>query len=311
MEPSSLRMLNGFENVVLEAAFDNRPCILRLTHSSHRSKDQVEAELDWIDFLAGHGASVCVPLRSRTGALTEYIETEGDGFIAAAFEKAPGGLVLRDDWTPAMTFNRGALVGRLHSLTRDYQPPSKSVCRSQWYDEYDFVRFRDHLSEEDGVVADRFEELIGELRAIPTDRDSYGLCHTDAHTGNIFFDGDRPTLFDFDDSAYDFFISDLAISLFYALWKLPARTDARVFARDFMHQLLAGYRTEYGLDNRWIDRFPAFLKRREIVLYVALHRGFDPADFNDWCRAYVNEHRPRIIDRTPFIDLDWSEFELA
>ncbi|HOP05890.1 MAG TPA: phosphotransferase [candidate division Zixibacteria bacterium] len=311
VEPKSLKLLDGFENLVLEGVREGRPCILRLTHHTHRTRDKVEAELDWIDFLAGKGAPVCVPLRSREGNLTEYIETDADGFVAVLFEKAPGSMVERDQWTPAMTFNRGVMHGRMHRLTRDYQPPSETVRRWNWHEEHDFVAYRDYLPEGDEIIGDRFEELLDDLRSIPTDGDSYGLCHVDAHTGNIFFDGDRPTLFDFDDSAYDFFIADLAIALFYAVPKKGTEAEIRAFSREFLTRLLEGYRTEFGLDNKWREMIPKILRRRQMVLYVAIYRGFDSDGFDEFCRAYIDRNRSRIIDRTPFVDLDWTEFELS
>ena len=45
--------------------------------------------------------------------------------------------------------------------------------------------------------------------------DSYGLIHTDLHFGNMYYDGQTLTIFDWDDACYKHFISDIAIILFY------------------------------------------------------------------------------------------------
>ena len=45
LEPTSLKMLNGFENVVMEASRNGTPYILRISHGSHRTADQIHAEL--------------------------------------------------------------------------------------------------------------------------------------------------------------------------------------------------------------------------------------------------------------------------
>jgi amicoumacin kinase len=307
----SEQTLDGFENVVLEASRDRRPYILRLTHHSHRTFDHVRAELDWLDFLAGHGVAVCRPIRSIEGSLVECLESDGDRFMAVVFERAPGRPVRRSDWTRAMTYNRGRLIGRMHALTRMYRPGPGQPRRFHWYEEDDFTNYADYLPAEDETIAERFADLQAALRTVAPDPDSFGLIHMDAHTGNMFFDGDRPTLFDFDDCCYDFFVSDIAISLFYAALNYAPEQERIEFSREFLHTFLEGYRSEHALDNRWRELIPMILKRREIVLYVAIHHGFDPDSFDEWCRAYRNEHRVSIIDGTPYLDLDWSEFDLG
>ncbi len=303
--------LDGFENVVLEAEREGRPYVIRLTHHTHRTVDMVHAELHWIDYLSSHGVSVCRPVRSRSDSLVESIRTDSDQFLAVAFERAPGGPVKREHWTDAMTRNRGSLLGRIHHLTKRYEPLPAPARRLHWYDDDDFMMYRQYLPAEDRVVGDRFEQLQAYLRKLATDPDSYGLIHMDAHTGNIFFDGDRPTLFDFDDCCYDFLVSDIAISLFYAVVMYPDEKHRSEFARHFLTTFLEGYREQNRLDNRWRELIPWILKRREMVLYVAIHNGFDPENFDEWCRAYRDRHRERIINRTPYLDLDWSQFDLG
>lgn len=309
LERSSLRKLDGFENVVMEATRDDAPCILRISHNSHRTLNQVQAELDWIDYLSGHGVSVCKPIRSRGDRLAEGLNANGSQFVAVVFEKAPGSIVLREGWTPRMTYNRGRLLGRIHALTKEYDPPAGAPRRRHWYEDDDLVNHRDYLRPEDSIIADRFDELQAKLRALPIDHDSHGLIHMDAHVGNMHFDGDQPILFDFDDCSYDFFISDLAISLFYAVLMYGDGREA--FARDFLGRLLEGYRAENSLDRRWREVIPMILKRREIVLFVAIHHGYNDDQFDAWCRRYLDGRKERIRDRVPFLDLDWSQFDLG
>ncbi|MDA3887046.1 MAG: hypothetical protein PF638_15780 [Candidatus Delongbacteria bacterium] len=48
---SDLNLIGGFENYVYDYTIDNKEFVLRLTHTSHRSKDQLCGELEWIEFL--------------------------------------------------------------------------------------------------------------------------------------------------------------------------------------------------------------------------------------------------------------------
>lgn len=311
LDPDSLAPIGGFENIVIEAGRGDEPFVIRFTHSSHREPSQIEAELDWLDFLAGHDIAVCKPLKSKSGRLTEVFEVDDGSFAATVFEKAKGEKITRDAMTSQRTFNRGKLVGQLHRLTREYQSPEGHERRHSWYSDGDFAECRQYLEPKDEPVARVFEALIAQLVDVPTSRDDFGVIHMDTHHGNMFFDGDQPILFDFDDAAEDFFVSDIAISLFYQVPVIPEIEDRDKEAHEFLHRFLEGYRTEYGLDNKWLDVIPMILRRREMVLYVALHRALGSSNFDDWCQKYIDTHRPRILDETPYVNLDWSKFRLS
>lgn len=303
-----IKSLDGFENFVCESARDGRDYILRISHSSHRTADQIRAELDWVNYLAEKGAPVCVPLRSNNGLLVETIDNTDHSFMAVVFEKARGKYVSRDDQTSAMTRNRGRLLGQIHALSKRYVAPEGRPRRHHWYEEEDFSDFEKFLKPGDEVVVQRFHELIERLRSYPPDRESYGLIHFDAHTGNMFFEGNRPTLFDFDDCAHDFFMADIAIPLFYAILFLPPKWSRKQYARDFLRNIFAGYREYNELDSRWLELIPLVLKRREIILYVAINRGKDTDNPDEFCRRYMEGRRERIENNVPYLDIDFTEF---
>lgn len=308
LDTEKIKSLDGFENYVCESTRSGRPYVLRISHSARRSADQVRAELDWVNYLAEHGASVCVPMRSNDGSLVETFESGEQTLCAVVFEKAEGRYIKRDNQTPAMTRNRGRLLGKIHALSKAYVSGEGRPQRFHWYQEEDFADFEKFLGPGDSGVARKFHELITRLRSFPTDRESYGLIHFDAHTGNMLFEGNRPTLFDFDDCAYDFFMADIAIPLFYAVLFLPDKWKPIEYARGFLNEMFEGYSEHNSLDRRWLELIPLILKRREMILYVAIHRGFDTDNLNDWCRRYMSGRKERIEEDVPVLDMDFSEF---
>ena len=46
-----IKKLGDFENYVFETYKNGQPYILRITHSSHRSKNEILSELDWMRHL--------------------------------------------------------------------------------------------------------------------------------------------------------------------------------------------------------------------------------------------------------------------
>ncbi|WP_256438020.1 phosphotransferase [Pontibacillus sp. ALD_SL1] len=91
------KKLGDFENYVYEVHKDGKPYILRLTHSSHRKHEDIQAELEWVNFLHKNGAHVSVSYTSVNGVLVEEIRVEGSSFYICLFDKAPGSLVKMDD----------------------------------------------------------------------------------------------------------------------------------------------------------------------------------------------------------------------
>lgn len=308
LDTNRIKALDGFENYVCESTRQGHDYVLRISDGSRRSLSLVQAELDWVNYLAEHGASVCVPLCSRNGQLVETLTSDGRTFMGVVFEKAPGGMVRKADQTSEMTRNRGRLLGKIHTLSKKYDPPKNRPVRHNWYEDEDFADFDKFLRPDDAAVAAKIHEHVDRLKAMPVDRDSYGLIHMDAHTGNIFFHGDRPTIFDFDDCAYDFYMADIAISLFYALLFLPENRETKEHARRFLGDMFEGYHEYNHLEKRWLDLIPLILKRREMILYVAVNRGMDLDNPGDFAVRYMDGRRERIEGDVPYLDIDFTEF---
>jgi len=308
LQSNAARTLDGFENFVCESERNGEPVILRIGHSSHRSPDEAQAELDWIRYLWDNGVSVCRPIASVDEKLVETVSRSADLFVAAAFEKAAGRSLPKDKMTLETFRNRGRQLGQIHALSRNYRPPADKPQRKQWYEEADFARCETFLPRSDEVIAQRMKELIDRLRSTPTNGDNYGLIHFDAHQGNLLFDGERPVLFDFDDCAYDFYVSDLVIPLFYMITFPPSGWSAVDYARHFFGPFLQGYREESFLDDQLLSLAPMILKRRETVLYVAIHRGMDMNNLDPWCARFMQGRRESIERDRPYLDIDFSEF---
>jgi Ser/Thr protein kinase RdoA (MazF antagonist) len=70
-----LSCIGGFQNFVYEYLHKGRAYILRLTPELHRTSPVVQAELDWIMYLAQNGVSASNPIFSINGQYAETIET--------------------------------------------------------------------------------------------------------------------------------------------------------------------------------------------------------------------------------------------
>ncbi len=301
IDKNQFKSLGGFENFVYEYEKEGISYILRFVHSTHRTFDLVLAEIEFIDYLYNNGANVSRVVTSVNNVVAEKCDTENsEYFTIAAFVKAKGDFVKRESIDPKFNKDFGRAIGKLHLLTKDYKPVHK---RHHWYEE-DFLDIgRRNLKEEDMYMIDKGLKLIEKLKKLPIDVDGYGLIHTDLHFGNMFYDGNDFTFFDFDDSAYKHFISDIAIIIFYQ-FGLSGFTDSqkeeKTFA--FLEDFCEGYSEVNNLDFSWFDHLNDFLELRELILYMVIHGAGEEMINSSYGKRFIEFYRDRIKNDVPFFD---------
>ncbi len=302
-----IKILDSFESFIYEYSNDSGSYILRISHSIRRDETLIHAEVDWINYLTEHGVSVSRAILSQNGSLVEAIDDEkGGDFLATAFEKAQGEPPW-DRWTPVLYESYGELIGKMHALTKQYQPFLPNRKRPEWDDPiFDFVG--QFLPESEFLAHEKYRAICAHLKNLPKNSDSYGLIHQDAHGGNLFIDEKGLiTLFDFDDCCYSWFINDIAIVLFYIV---TSAKDQEAFTKEFMLQFLHGYIRHCSLDLDLLKEIPNFLKMREIELYAVIQRDFDLNNIEDsWAKRFMLNRKINIENDIPFIDLDFNSLK--
>ena len=280
-----IKPLEAFESFIyeFERGAPAQDYILRIGHSFRKSEALIQAEVDWINYLARGGVSVARAIPSISGKLVEAIEDDQGGqFLVTAFVKAAGQKPWEAGWTPSRYENYGRLLGQMHALAVGYQPATSK--RPDWDDaSMKFIEL--YLPESDAHAHEKYQSLLRHIHSLPKDRASYGLIHQDAHQNNFFMDADGTlTLFDFDDCAYSWFINDIAIVLFYISMDAEELgfPTVHAFTQEFMTHFLRGYRQAYSLDGTWLKEIPHFLKLRELELYAVVHRDFEIKDVEHW-----------------------------
>jgi len=306
---NEFRLLDGFESFIYEFRKNERDYILRVTHSLHRNEAQIKAETDWINYLVHNGVSASEAVRSPGGILVEKVDLPDSYFLATSFAKARGRHIRKTDVNKQLFFNLGKLIGKMHSLTKTYKPADRNCVRPDWDDE--ISELHEHIPADQKVVRYKFDEILNFMKTLQKDIDSFGLIHTDAHFGNIFIDNGKLTLFDFDDSAYKWFVSDIAIVLFYSVMRVPENSTRIEYGEFVLKNFLNGYKQENHLDTYWLELIPHFLKLREIVLYAVVHMGFDVDNLQDpWCKWYLNGRKEKIEQNIPYLDLNFEKLNV-
>lgn len=308
MSTDSLKLLGGFENYVYEGKIDGVSHVLRLTHSSHRSTNMVLGEIEWINYLAENGVSVAQAIRSTSGKLAEEVHIGEDYFVASVFQKAKGRLLDRTnpaEPTREIITEWGKTIGKMHRLTKRFEPSEERFRRHHWFED-DLMCFEKYLPKEDKHIIDIGYSLLEYAKNLPQSQDNYGLIHTDVHSGNFFIYEGKLTVFDFDDSSYQWFASDIAIALYYTiLWKCSGQEHREKddYAKEFLENFMIGYCAENRLEDFWLNELPFFLRLRDITLYTVLHQKFDKNNLLRYARL-LDEIRTRIEREVPIVFLE-------
>jgi Ser/Thr protein kinase RdoA (MazF antagonist) len=297
-----LNALNGFENFVYEFKKDNRDYVLRLVHSDHRNYDLVLAEIEFIDHLDKHGAYVSTVYKSINNQIVEKVYiNEKDYFSVTAFVKGQGSRITSKHRNEVFWEELGEQIGLFHFLVKEFTPLNK---RNHWQEDSLYLNAKRILLD-DTTLLSKFNEISNRILSLPKTKDNYGLIHTDIHEGNIVIDNEgKFTIFDFDDSAYKHFISDIAIVIFYQFaFKEMSNKEKSENTVKILKPLLKGYQKNNALPLEEFRNLNLFLHLRQITLYIALKSSGPEITSTDWAKWFFNYYRERIIKDLPFIDL--------
>jgi Ser/Thr protein kinase RdoA (MazF antagonist) len=303
---NDLTDLRGFQNFVYKASRGTRSCILRIAHSSHRTKSLSEAELDWIMYLHHYGVSAAAPIRSQAGKYVDRVEREDDYFVITAFEEASG---FKPHYTAYIEDNDlirklGRLTGKIHALTKKYRISDGASKRFEWLENNYLTKFDDYVPDSYAYLLEKTRKFYNGLLSLPKDIDSYGLVHGDIHLNNFHVHNDDIVLFDFDECEYNWFAADVAYPLFYAT-PLPSDGEekrARA-AQTFYDHFMEGYSQENTLDRSWLQRIPLFLRLREILVLSGAFRSLDLNSLHPWSKEMLDTTTRNIENDQPFLDI--------
>lgn len=307
IEKDQLYYVGGFENLIYGFDQINQSYIVRITHSTHRTIDEVKAEMDFLFYLARHKANVSMPIMTINQELVEKIDCiDNSYFIICAFTKAEGEVPSRQNANERMFYNYGKTIGFFHQLTKNYHESEGIQRRFSWDQDLIILNASKYLPKEDQVILNRLQEVVEAIRQIKPTKDNFGLIHTDVHMGNFFVKDDELTVFDFDDVAYHYFASDIAIPLFYLVFFVKEE-DQIPLADRFMKPFMSGYLSMNQISKSDYMHLPLFLKLREIILYIVIYRTLKIEE-SEFARRYLERYRDRIINKTAFLDLDLEKY---
>lgn len=229
--PHTLHRLGASQNHAYRVEAAGEKSYLLRMHVSHRTADQIDAELGWLELLAADGDVVVpVPVRTRDGAWTSESMLEGrvrrlsllhwiDGTMLSA-------LPPHADVTP---FARSLAALHLRGRSEDAR---LLATRRRHYDAR-YARARLAVLQaacpaelQRGTATADIEHGVRALEAALAADDEPIMVHGDYHPGNLVLTGDRPAVIDFDRAGLGPAALDVASAILYLLPRQRVRFHA-------------------------------------------------------------------------------------
>ena len=264
-----------FENAKLirnnsNLIYDCRDKVLRLTHSEIRKIEDINVELDWLDYLGKRDLPVVKIIPSILDSKTEIIEDANGYNTFVCFEKIIGKRIPKEGFNVSHFRKLGKLTGQLHKIGNEYE--EKENLKYQHWDEIMEFYLYEYLPEDDRKLKLLNETLVQEFKTYPISKENYGFIHYDIHHGNyMVHDNLEITLFDFESTCKSWFINDIATVLYYA-FSMVHQDNQKDFQKLFMSRFMEGYLSENVIPKSELEKIPKFLLYRDLMVYGYLHK---------------------------------------
>ena len=200
-------------NAVYPFYRDGKLHFLRFSPLAEKSLLTLEAELDYLHYLAAQGFGVALLLVAQNGKEIIEASTPWGDYLAVVFRKAEGVRADRVSHSDAFFYGYGKALGQLHCLSKNFQP--RLSKRDTWEDKLAWcVACLQKCAAAEKMLFEA-KQLMQDLAKLPLDRDCYGLVHYDYELDNVFYDDARQTysVIDFDDAHYHWYGMDIVGSL--------------------------------------------------------------------------------------------------
>ena len=282
-DPSSLQFVNQGINVVYRFTAHGQTYFLKITHAYLKTQPVLEANWDFLFYLAENGAPVSPPVLSADGQKVVAIPQGEEPFLATITQAIPGE-PLPDTMMPEETFQAwGRALAQLHNAAESFRPTDPSLFLT-WGHVWEEIRAL--IEPDDQAALLEFEQVNRWVQSLPEDSPDFGLTHADFRAGNMLLHNGRITILDFDEPVRHWNAADIARP-FLELADHPLEDR-----RQSINWFIQGYRSTRPLDDFWVEKLPWFMRMKTLDIYAWSAANWDDRQTisrDDWIAAY--QHR--------------------
>lgn len=281
----NIKLITYSQNFVYDVSDGINSKILRITSDKHRTRDQILAELQWIDLLKANGIHACAAIKTNGKSQIISFESPTDTLHCVLFERAKGIPISSEMLNENLYYLHGALIGKIHKVTRKC-PIEISNNRFRWSNNRlytsDILEFLpDNIKEK---ISEISKELISIAEQLPQTTETYRLIHFDLHYDNFYIHSKEAYLFDFDNCSNGYFVNDIAKALWASVFTYHRKSQFQE-KNPFLDKSIAGpimecvwnpfwdgYRSENEINKSWFEQIPLFFELIHLKEFVHHYR---------------------------------------
>jgi len=249
---ANLRLLKYRENAVFAVDIDGKPThVLRVHRRGYHTDAALRSELLWMTALNDHGIPTPRVMPTGQGDLiTRVTATDKAGQFQCDLLSWVAGVPLgsiesksfgKEEFIERAYEQVGRLAAQVHLHSEQWRP-AEPVHRHSWDEEgclgraavWGYYGDLDALTAPERALLHRGAIVARQrLAEVGKPGDRFGLIHADLVPENVLIDGEACTLIDFDDAGFGWYLSDIAIAVFF-------QVGTASFA-PALHAMLRGY----------------------------------------------------------------------
>jgi Ser/Thr protein kinase RdoA (MazF antagonist) len=281
-EPLSCKLYDSGLNDIYIISANEKVFYLRVSLTAIHTRTDYDEEINIINILSENGINVAKPILCRDGNFIWEINAPEGLRYAILFTEAKN---LPSDNKVSGLNNLGVMVAKLHIIADE----KKFTVSREPIDLIQLIKkpldnIQPHLEKrpDDFKYLESSAEKLGVYinENLSKEKPYYGYCHGDIHSGNVFFEGENPKLFDFDCMGYGWRAYDICVYL----WNKTFGEEKYIESKEWQ-AYLDGYNSIRQLDEIELKSINAFTALRELWL-MGLHA--DVIERNAGCSWYNN-----------------------
>jgi Ser/Thr protein kinase RdoA (MazF antagonist) len=243
--------------------------VLRISYLPDRTREDFLAEVEFIRYLADHGASVANVLQSQSGKLLEAVTVQDHTFFICLFEKATGKMLVENGYRyregvplSVYFYDCGKALGKIHQLAKLYAPLHR---RYSFFDKYNAAYIDALIPSSLPRLKEKLRGLIEILQKTDQSPEVFGMVHFDFNDGNynIDFTTGKITTYDFDNCCFAWYNIDLAGLWIHGVGWVQHEADPikrKAFMDEYFAMVLSGYRSESDISEAAVSKLPLFIQ---------------------------------------------------
>lgn len=251
--------------------FPGRTHMIRVSMTAKKTRQEIMAEMLWVDDLKQFKQTVCEPDVSLRGRLLEEFEINGKTYRAGMFRTARGRVEPIGSMTPMLFICVGDLMGTIHHVSTNEREIGIRYKRNTLAEQF-AARKEAAFPKLPEAVCRRITEIETQVNALPQNLGLYGICHGDFHHHNFFVEANNVWLFDFDGCCYANYLYDIA-SFLQACFVHGYRAgeDCRkVLYEDILPYFKIGYELNHTFPEHFWQYLELFIAYRTAYSLMAL-----------------------------------------